>query len=282
VALSDKAKTFGVSVLIHAGLGAFLLLAAPQVLKHVPALIELEILPVPPPSALAEAPPEPAPPPVPEPPRAPEVPVQKRPTRVPEQVKVVKVEEARPFQDQAPEEEGEREAPENAEAVPMPTIPVIDMATTVGTGTSDYVTTTGGAGEVPVMAGPGGGRGGAGVGSGAPGPLANQGAVGVKVSRDWQITAMPEVLNDRDFEPEYPPVARREGREAVIAVRLHLDAGGIVRHAEIIEGPRGKDDPGFRASALAYVKKLRFRPARAGDTPVGARIDWTVYYYVHN
>jgi TonB family protein len=282
VALSDKAKTFGASVLIHAGLGAFLLLAAPHVLEHVPELIELEILPAPPPSALAEAPPEPVPPPVPEPPPAPAVPVQKRPERVPEQVKVVKVEEARPFQDNASEEPAEREAPEGAEAVPMPTMPVVDMATTVGTGTSDYVTTTSGVGEVPVMAGPGGGPGGAGVGSGAPGPLANQGAVGVKVSRDWQITAMPEVLNDRDFEPEYPPVARREGREAAIGVRLHIDADGIVRHAEVIEGPRAGEDGGFRASALAYVKKLRFRPARAGDTPVGARIDWTVYYYVHN
>lgn len=279
MALSDKAKTFGTSVLIHAALGAFLLIAAPHVLERVPELIELEIVAAPPPpSALEEAPPVPEPP-APEPLPRPAVPTQKRPARVPEQVKVVKVEEARPFQENAPEEHGEREAPEGAEAVPMPTMPVVDMATTVGTGTSEFVTTTSNAGSVPVMAGPGGGRGGQGVGRGAPGPLANQGAVGVQVSRDWQITAMPEALNDRDFEPAYPAVARREGREAVVNVRLFIDAEGAVRHAEILEGPR---DGGFRASALAYVKKLRFRPARAGATPVGARIDWTVYYYVHN
>lgn len=280
MALSDKAKTFGISVLIHAGLGAFLLIAAPHVIEHVPDLIELEIVAAPPPPSALEEAPAPVPePPVPEPPPRPEVPTQKRPARVPEQVKMVKVEEVRPFQENAPEEEGEREAPEDAEAVPMPTVPVVDMATTVGTGTSDFVTTTSGVGSVPVMAGPGGGRGGQGVGSGAPGPLANQGAVGVKVSRDWQITAMPEALNDRDFEPAYPAVAKREGREAVVNVRLFIDASGVVRDAEVLEGPR---DGGFRASAIEYVKKLRFRPARAGATPVGARIDWTVYYYVHN
>lgn len=280
MALSDKAKTFGTSVLIHAGLGAFLLLAAPHVIKHVPEFIELEIVAAPPPPSALEEAPAPVPePPAPEPPPRPEVPTQKRPERVPEQVKMVKVEEPRPFQENAPEEEGEREAPEGAEAVPMPTIPVVDMATTVGTGTSEFVTTTSSGGSVPVMAGPGGGRGGQGIGSGAPGPLANQGAVGVAVSRDWQITAMPEALNDRDFEPDYPPVAKREGREAVVNVRLFIDAEGVVRHVDVLEGPK---DGGFRASAIAYVKKLRFRPARAGTTPVGARIDWTVYYYVHN
>jgi TonB family protein len=282
VALGDKARTFGISVLIHAGLAALLLIAAPHVIERVPELIELEIVPPPaPPSALEEEPPPPAPPPVPEPPPPPAVPTQKRPERVPEQVKVVQIEEARPFQENAPDETGTRKAPENTEAVPMPTMPVLDLATTVGTGTSEYVTTTSSAGDVPVMAGPGGGRGGAGVGSGAPGPLAHQGAVGVQVSRDWQITAMPEALNDRDFEPAYPATARHEGREAVVSVRLHIDAAGVVRHAEVLEAPPG-DDGGFRASALAYVKKLRFRPARAGSTPVGARIDWTVYFYVHN
>ena len=280
MALSDKAKTFGISVLIHAVVGAFLLIAAPHVIEHVPELIELEIVAAPPPPSALEEAPAPVPePPVPEPPARPAVPTQKRPERVPEQVKMVKVEEARPFQENAPEEDGARDAPEGAEAVPTPTMPVVDMATTVGTGTSEFVTTTSGAGSVPVMAGPGGGRGGQGIGSGAPGLLANQGAVGVKVSRDWQITAMPEALNDRDFEPDYPAVAKREGREAVVNVRLFIDAGGVVRHAEILEGPR---DGGFRASAIAYVKKLRFRPARAGATPVGARIDWTVYFYVHN
>lgn len=282
MALRDKARTFGISLLIHGVLGGLLaVLAVPHVIERAPELIELEIVPAPPrDKALDEPVVEPAPP-EPTPPPRPEVPVQKRPARVPEQVKVVKVEEPRPFQENALQEDGQRQAPEGAEAVPAPTmpLPVLDMVATVGTGTSDYVTTSSSAGSVPVMAGPGGGRGGAGMGQGAPGPLANQGAVDVQVSRDWQITAMPEAINEGDFEPEYPAVARREGREAVVVVRLYIDAEGVVRRADVLEGP---EDAGFRASARAYARKLRFRPARAGDTPVAARIDWTVHYYARN
>lgn len=282
VALSDKARTFGISLLIHGVLGGLLAaLAVPHVIDRAPDLIELEIVPAPPPDKALDEPAALPPPPEPAPPPLPEVPVQERPAQVPEQARVVKVEEPRPFQEDAAQEDGERQAPEGAAAVPAPTmpLPVLDMVATVGTGTSDYVTTSSSAGSVPVMAGPGGGRGGAGMGRGAPGPLANQGAVDVQVSRDWQITAMPEAINQGDFEPAYPAVARREGREAVVVVRLYIDAEGVVRRAEVIEGP---EDPGFRASARAYARRLRFRPARSGDTPVAARIDWTVYFYARN
>lgn len=230
--------------------------------------------------AVARAPePEPEPPPKVEEP--PPVPTAKRPERVPEETRMRKVERVRPFQPQSSPDTGTREAPEDTEAVPVPTspMPVLDMESTVGgAGTGDYVTTSDRGGTVPVRGGPGGGRGGGPAGGGI-GPVANQDALAVKVSPDWEITAMPEPVNDRDFEPEYPALAKREGREAVVIVSLAIDADGRVVDAQVIEGPRGH---GFRASAVAYVRKLRFRPAKAGSHAVASRIDWSVYYYVRN
>ncbi len=279
--LGDRLKTYGISLLLHGAiLGVLVIFAAPQVLESIPEEIEIEIVAPPPkvPTVL-DVTPEPVPEPVPEPePKS--IPRKKRPTVVPKEVKMVKVEKAQPFQENAPTTDGDREAPDDVEAVPTPTVPVIDMGATVGTGVSDYVSAAGAPdGTVAVRAGPGGGRGGSGIGSGVPGALANQDAVGIKVSRDWQITRMPRALNHNDFEPVYPPVAKREGREAVIIMRLYIDEGGRVRQAEWVEGPRGH---GFIESALAYGKRLRFQPAVAGTNPVASRIDWTVYFYVRN
>ncbi len=282
MSIDPKLKTFGVSVALHVAIGAALaLLATTRVIERLPEIIEFEVVPAPAPEPEAlDTPPPPAPPPPePEPAPPPPVPTAKRPERVPEAAKVVKVEELTPFQENAPDQPGEREAPPDTAAVPAPTVPVIDMATTVGTGVSDYISTSSTVGGVPVMAGAGGGRGGAGVGQGAPGELANQGAVGVKVSRDWQVTALPEPLNNDDFEPDYPALARREGREAQVVLELVIDERGIVRAVNIVDAPR---DGGFAESARAYGRKLRFRPARAGTTPVASRIEWTVSYYVRN
>jgi TonB family protein len=123
------------------------------------------------------------------------------------------------------------------------------------------------------------GSGGSGTGGGRLGGVDRAGTSDVKVARDWQVTTQPEPLNDRDFEPDFPPVAKREGREAAVVVRLFIDAGGAVARAEVVSGPRGH---GFRKAALAYARKLRFAPARAGENPVASRIEWTVHFYVRN
>lgn len=276
--LRENAKPFGVSLAIHAGLvGILALLAARQVLeKREPDFVEFEIVR---PRVAARVPePEPIPPPEEE---EPPVPTTARPERIPDETPVRKVERARPFQPESSRDTGTRQAPEDTEAVPAPTapLPVLSMESTVGgAGTGEYVTTSDRGGSVPVRSGSGGGRGG-GPAVGTAGPLANQDAVDVEVSPDWEITEMPQPLNDRDFEPEYPALARREGREAVVVVSLAIDADGRVVDVEVVEGPRGH---GFAASALAYARKLRFRPAKAGSHEVASRIDWSVYYYVRN
>ncbi len=270
--LPAKFKGVGASLLVHVAIAALLaILAARRVLpRRDEPPIEIEIV----------APPAPAP--VPPPPKAAAkplpVPSQPRPARVPERVRIRKVSEPRPFQADAPTAPKTREAPPEVESVPRATAPVFDMEMTVGVGDGEYVTTSSAVGSVPVRAGRGGGRGG-GAGRGLPGPLANQGAADVAVARDWEITSLPEPLNDGDFEPEYPALARREGREARVVLRLTIDAAGRVRTIETVAGPRRH---GFIASARDYARRLRFAPARKSTRAVASRIDWTVYFYVRN
>lgn len=214
-------------------------------------------------------------PPAPEPPP---IPTTSRPKQVPEKMPVAHVDQAKPL---APDVDiGEREAPDNAEAIPAATTTMVfDMSSDVGGGgggDSDYVTTSTGDGTLAVGAP---GHGGDGTGGGAPGMVDRAGASHIAVAHDWQVTVMPEPINDRDFEPDYPPLAKREGREATVIVRLFIGADGRVARAVVLEGPTGH---GFRDSALAYARKLRFQPARAGDRVVASRIDWTVSFYVHN
>ena len=276
VAVRNRTKTFGVSLALHA-LGIALLAAAGSgsVLEGDPP-IEFEVIAVrhdEPEQAEEQEPPAPKV----EPPVVPQV---ERPPVVPPKVKQVVRDRPTPFQENAISTDQPREAPEDVVAVPTPTTPVIDMESFVGAASdTDYVTTSSDRGAVPVREGPGGGRGGA-PGAGAPGNHANQDAVDIEVSRDWEITRLPEPLNDRDFEPAYPPNAKHEKREAVVIVQLFVDDAGGVAKATVIDGPGGGH--GFERAALAYAKRLRFEPALAGTRKVAARIEWSVHFYVHN
>lgn len=265
--LRDKIQTLGISFAVHATIAGLLAALAAVKLVALPdetEPIELVVIDV------ADLEPEPELEPEPdeiEP--DPEVPTEPRPARVPEKVEVARVDQPKPFQPDAVEP-GDRPAPD-AEAVPAPTAPLLSMESTVGGGAElDYVSTAQPGG--PEVARPGSGV-------GAPGPLANQGAAGVEVAADWQITTLPRPLNDRSFEPRYPPLARREGREAKVVLELHVDPGGRVVRASVLRGPEGH---GFRESALEYGRKLRFSPARAKQNPVASVIEWTVYFYARN
>lgn len=275
--LRDKATELGTSFLVHGALfGVFGYLAYHQIKeppKDEPIEFEFIAAAVPAEPALPEPPAE-VTPPEPQP-----IIAEKRPPEVPDTAKVVKVDKPAPFSPDAVDDTGNRDAPGDVEAITAPvTTRVFDMATDVGggggSGSGDYVTTTNGTIGVGAP-----GSGGSGTGGGRLGGVDRAGTSDVKVARDWQVTTQPEPLNDRDFEPDFPPVAKREGREAAVVVRLFIDAGGAVARAEVVSGPRGH---GFRKAALAYARKLRFAPARAGENPVASRIEWTVHFYVRN
>ncbi len=273
--------SIGVSVGLHVaaalGLGW---LAVEHVLDppDEPVTVEFELVDVERAPAPAPSPPSPAvEPPAPEPP----VPVKQRPLEVPDEATLSRVDEPRAFSPDGRDVVDGRDVPGDT-SVDTPSTStklVFDMDAEItgtggGSGRGDYATTSHGT----IGVGPRGGSG-EGGGGGAPGSVDRVGAVGVKVARDWEVTALPEPLNDRDFEPDYPPVAKREGREATVIVRLFIDADGKVVRTEIVRGPRRH---GFRDAAVAYVNKLRFAPARSGKTPVASRIDWTVHFYVRN
>jgi protein TonB len=274
--LRELAKTHAWSLAIHGTVGLGLL--GIPVARHVMSAsepVELEIIEVAAPVAAAPIPPAPIPAP------SPPVPTESRPPRVPENARVARVERARPYQPSGPPS-GSREAPADAESVPLATTPLPELAmeTTVGAGSGDYVSTSETGGSLPLPGGRGGGRGGTGSGQGTPGPLvAHQGARDVQVSPDWEVTRQPEPLNDRDFEPIYPPEARRQKREALVLLRLFIDAAGQVADVVVLEAPRGL---GFEKAATDYARRLRFAPAQAGSRRVASRIEWTVHFYVRN
>lgn len=278
MARGGRLTPIGVSAALHAAVAVVLGWIAVEQVREQPserALVEFELVEAPPaapepPPAVVEPEPEPEP-----------IPVEPRPAAVPRDREVVKVAEPVPFSPEGRDVDDGRDAPDPAGAVAAPTTTMVfDMDSEVtgggggGSASGHYVTTS--TGTIGVAAP---GRGGTGTGGGAPGAVDRAGASDVKVARDWTVTSLPEPLNDDDFEPDYPAAARREGREATVTVRVFIDADGNVVDAEVVSGPRRH---GFRDAALAYVRRLRFTPARSGDTPVASRIEWTVHFYVHN
>ncbi len=62
------------------------------------------------------------------------------------------------------------------------------------------------------------------------------------------------------LRPAYPPAARRSGIQGVVIVRLRINADGTVARFEIVRGPEV-----FYESVRAWVRTIRFRPARLPD-----------------
>jgi protein TonB len=275
--MGEFLKVHAVSIAVHAGLLALLGLIVPTardvLAKSRPVEIEL-LAPVPSASAPPTLPPAPLPV---LPSRMPATP---RRARVPDRAKVAIVDKPRPFQEAADPSTGRREAPSDVLEIPSATTPLPSLemeSTSLAGAATEYMTTSSTTGTLGVRRGAGG-RGGTGAGRGAPGTLGGQEGADLEVSPDWEVTEQPVALNDRDFDPVYPTLARQEGREGDVVVRLFIDAEGRVEDARVIEAA----GHGFDESALEYARKLRFRPARTATHAVAFRIDWTVEFHVRD
>ena len=66
-------------------------------------------------------------------------------------------------------------------------------------------------------------------------------------------------------KPAYPESARRENREGRVLLRVLIDAQGKTKSVEI---NRSSGDDALDGAAAEAIKRWRFYPARAGDTPV--------------
>ena len=127
----------------------------------------------------------------------------------------------------------------------------------------------GGAGGAGRGGGPGGSTSGAGAGTGGP-----RGGGGGAGGRE-PVTSWPEPLNDKALRPEYPPAARAARRHGVVVILLDIDDQGRVTRAAV----RRRAGHGFDEAALAYVRRLRFRPARTNGRAVASTIEWTVQFH---
>jgi protein TonB len=68
----------------------------------------------------------------------------------------------------------------------------------------------------------------------------------------------------RQVLPEYPPLARRHGKEGVVLLKLFIDRNGILKNAEVVESAGF----GFDEAALRAVRKSEYLPAMVGGDAV--------------
>ncbi len=69
-------------------------------------------------------------------------------------------------------------------------------------------------------------------------------------------------------EPEYPAAAQKEGREAVVVLKLTVDKEGHVTNVEVVQS--GGED--FDAAAREAVLKFHFTPATRDGKPIAAKV----------
>lgn len=74
--------------------------------------------------------------------------------------------------------------------------------------------------------------------------------------------------------PEYPEAARRVGRAATVVLQATIDTEGRVTDLEILRGA----PLGMTESALAAVRRWRFRPATLKGSPVAVYYQLTVRF----
>ncbi len=268
---SGGLNPYVVSVLLHVGLMAGLVLLAPLVREEPPQLIEVEIIKTVQPSRKVVEPEPPAEE------KEPEPRIQ-RPPRVPDRVVVKKVEkEARPYHPQADLiNQEEAASPDATPSIELPEkVPAFEIsmeATVEGGEGIEVVAVAGKTGNVladpdrpgsPDAQGP------------PPDPT---GPPDVELSDSWEISVEPEPVNDHEFKPDYPAEARARGLEATVVIELWIDARGRVVRSRVARSGGGD----FDAAGLAYCRRLRFKPAEANGVPVATRIEWTVMFRYRN
>jgi TonB family protein len=86
----------------------------------------------------------------------------------------------------------------------------------------------------------------------------------------------PPILQE-NIEPAYPPLAQTEGMEGTVTMNLLVAESGDVKRVEIVQSS------GYRIldnASTVFANKLKFNPARQGDTPIDAWISWVLDYHL--
>ncbi len=78
-----------------------------------------------------------------------------------------------------------------------------------------------------------------------------------------------------DFQPDYPPAERNEGRDGVVTVRVLVGRDGRVARIEPIQAT---SDAFFQATKRRALSKWRFRPATRDGVPTESWREMTVRF----
>ncbi len=90
-----------------------------------------------------------------------------------------------------------------------------------------------------------------------------------------KISKVPEIPVEEILDRiEYPPMALRQGLEAVVYVELYIDQTGLVRQVVVLKDPGN----GFAEAAVKALEKLRCKPAEANGKPVAVRFRYPIRF----
>src|SRR5687767_7421235 len=94
----------------------------------------------------------------------------------------------------------------------------------------------------------------------------------------YQVTKMPEFLgSERDRTPPYPESAKQREVEGQVLLKVYVGVSGRVEDVKLVR----RLDPSCDDVAVKWAKeKFRFKPAMAGDEPVGMWIDVPVTFVI--
>ncbi len=102
--------------------------------------------------------------------------------------------------------------------------------------------------------------------------------VGTEGTSSTVVSRIPQLINLSDLrailQRFYPEQARAEGRQATVALDLHIDTDGHVQNVDVVRSG-GAD---FDEAAIRAVKLLRFTPAFLGSQRVGVKMRQAIQF----
>ena len=81
------------------------------------------------------------------------------------------------------------------------------------------------------------------------------------------------------IKPVYPDIAQEAGIEGQVLIQCFIDKSGRVKETIVI---KGIPNTGLNESAVAALRKTRFRPAKQRETPVGVWITIPINFKLQN
>jgi protein TonB len=89
---------------------------------------------------------------------------------------------------------------------------------------------------------------------------------------------IPEWVDGLITEDDYPPAARKQGKEGKVVATVAIDSNGRVKDVQITEGSY----PEFNQLVLERLRQARFRPARdQNDNPIAVRMSIPIVFELH-